>query len=344
MAYRYLGNKSRIADWIASEVSVRLPTNAVIADPMCGTATMSVAFANLGMSVISSDELKFPTLHAKARILGADNCDFSQVAASYEDALNKLNRALPIRGLFWREYSEAGCPINGSKPRRYFTGENGAKIDAMRSIIKEWRRDGLCEHAADLLLHDVVLAVNDVANITGTYGYFRSSWNKASLKPIYLTPTSSELTLECQGQHKVLHGKVEDVAPILKADGCYLDPPYTKRQYAGNYHILETIAQEDEPTPQGQGGLREWSSNASDYCYKRHAVKAFNECLKSLHVPWVFISYSEDGQVPPDQLRELLSSYGKVECLSIPIERFRSNKATSQKNVQEHLYTLEKNV
>ena len=44
MAYRYLGNKARIADWIAEAVRATLPAGATIADPMCGTATMSVAF------------------------------------------------------------------------------------------------------------------------------------------------------------------------------------------------------------------------------------------------------------------------------------------------------------
>ena len=69
MAYRYLGNKTRIADWIASVVSNILPQNSSIADPMCGTAAMSEAFARRGLSVIASDELKFPVLHAKARLL-----------------------------------------------------------------------------------------------------------------------------------------------------------------------------------------------------------------------------------------------------------------------------------
>ncbi len=28
---------------------------------------------------------------------------------------------------------------------------------------------------------------------------------------------------------------------------CYVDPPYMKRQYAANYHLLETIAKGDNP-------------------------------------------------------------------------------------------------
>ena len=34
---------------------------------------------------------------------------------------------------------------------------------------------------------------------------------------------------------------------VSPGDTVYLDPPYTKRQYASYYHIPETIAYHDEP-------------------------------------------------------------------------------------------------
>ena len=100
----------------------------------------------------------------------------------------------------------------------------------------------------------------------------------------------------------MLQGPVEELAPTLKTDAVYLDPPYTKRQYAGNYHVLETLACEDEPVAAGDGGLRPWTDQASDFCYRRSAGQAFRETLKRLDVPHVFISYSEDGQVGEDEL------------------------------------------
>ena len=41
-------------------------------------------------------------------------------------------------------------------------------------------------------------------------------------------------------------------------DTVYLDPPYTKRQYAAYYHVLETLAYGDEPEVSGVTGLRPW--------------------------------------------------------------------------------------
>lgn len=342
MAYRYLGNKARIADWIASVVSKHLPKNAKIADPMCGTATMSEAFANKGMEVVASDELRFPVLHAKARLLHNRRYNFSRIAASYEDAIEKLNNIKPVKGLFWNEYSDEGSPENGANPRKYFTGSNAARIDAIRAKIKEWRKDGLSESACDLLLHDLILAVNNVANIAGTYGYYRSTWSKQSLRTLNLKPSEP---IRYDARHSILQGKVENIAAKLEVDGCYLDPPYTKRQYGGNYHILETIAQEDEPIPVGDGGLRDWYPQSSDYCYKRNVRGAFHKTMEQLKSRWVFVSYSEDGHVPPEELLDLLSEYGDVERLEIPIERYRSNnrgKCGKSGHIHEHLYIVEK--
>ncbi len=340
MAYRYLGNKARISEWIADVVAKTLPNNAKIADPMCGTATMSEAFAQRGMIVVASDELRFPVLHAKARLLHNRRFNFTMVALSYEDAIKKLNGLSPVKGFFWNEYSDEGSPSNGVKPRKYFTGSNAAHIDAIRATIAQWRIASLSDAASDLLLHDLILAVNDVANIAGTYGYYRSSWNRSSLKPLELRPSEP---VRYQVQHSILQGKVEKIAPKLKVDGCYLDPPYTKRQYGGNYHILETIAQEDEPVPAGEGGLRDWYPQSSAYCYKRHVRGAFHETIKQLQSRWIFVSYSEDGHIPPEEFLELLGNYGRVERFDNPIERFRSNSNGGKHGaVHEHLYVLEK--
>ncbi len=134
-------------------------------------------------------------------------------------------------------------------------------------------------------------------------------------------------------------GKVEETIGGLEADVVYLDPPYTKRQYAGNYHILETLATGDEPEPVGMGGLRDWYDQYSSFCSKRSVRAAFETVLEQVRAPWVLLSYSEDGLVPAAEMRELLSRFGEVERDDIALPRFRSNGGRSE-HVTEHLYTL----
>lgn len=342
MGFRYLGNKKRLADWIVAVASEYMSAGAVVADPMCGTATVSRAFADAGFRVIASDELRFPVVHAKARLLPGNRCNFSMAGGSLESAIAELNALSGMQGFFWQEYSADGTPRNGAKPRAYLTGSNAAKVDAMRAHIRRWQAAGMDQEAADLLLHQLILAVNSVANIAGTYGYYRSSWSAASLAPIVLQlpvdPPMFETT------HQVRQGRVEDIAPQLDATLCYLDPPYTKRQYGGNYHLLETIARQDEPEPVGEGGLRDWYPQSSDFCSKRRVRAAVAETVGRLQAPLVAISYSEDALVPPDEMWDLLSDFGRLRREEVALPRFRSNDGKSNKGgeVMEHLYILER--
>ncbi|PCK30589.1 DNA adenine methylase [Pseudoalteromonas piscicida] len=343
MSYRYLGNKSRIADWIVEIVSKNLKPGDVIADLMCGTATMSERFATSGYKVIAGDQLLFPVLHAKARLSCLDDDVFDKPSnnelGSYVNSIRILNDLKPVQGFFWKEYSDAGVPENGAKPRKYFTSGNAMKIDAIREQLRNWRSQGVDQDICDLLLHDLILASNKVANIAGTFGYYKANYCKSSLADITLQPSSSN---QYDVEHEVIHGPVEETSKIVKADAVYLDPPYTKRQYAGNYHIPETLAQEDEPVPQGEGGLRDWQKQASDFCYKRNVKKAFYDVISNIAAPNVFISYSEDGQIQHDDLIDILGDFGKVSVESMPLERYRSNSKVKSGMVEERLYILEK--
>lgn len=342
MSYRYLGNKTRIADWIVGLVAAKVPPGSVVADPMCGTAAMSAAFAKAGYVVVAGDELRFPVLHAQARLFQGVRDTFEPFGFTYAQAVEHLNNLPPASdGLFTREYSDRGSPANGARPRAYFTGQNAGRIDAIRAAIRSWRRQGLNGLAADLLLHDVILAANRVANIAGTYGYYRSSWSAASLAPLVVAPSRAE---QVGAGHRVIQGKADETVGHIQAEAVYLDPPYTKRQYGGNYHILETLALEDDPEPVGDGGLRAWQSQASDFCYRRRARRAFEAILDKCKCSWVFVSYSEDAHLSGNEMLDLLRSYGNVERYEQPLDRYRSNARVARDGaVREHLYSLELN-
>lgn len=339
MSYRYLGNKTRLADWIVDTISGVLPSGSTISDPMCGTAAVSVALAKAGYDVVAADALAFPVIHAKARLLVKEAPSF-KAFGGYEAALEWMANVEPVEGYFFREFGAAGFPANGRPPRLYFSAENAAHIDGIRDGIRQiglgGRLDDL-EHS--VLVHHLILAANRVANISGTYGYFRSSLSRSSLRPLAFEPMVFEVK---HGQHVVLRGAVEDLAPSLDTDAVYLDPPYTKRQYAGNYHIPETLALGDEPVAVGDGGLRPWRDQASDFCYRQSAGQAFRTTLERLGSEHVFISYSEDGQVKEEDLLEILGSFGTVTVHEQQYIRYRSNNRGKRGTVLERLYHLER--
>lgn len=337
MSYRYLGNKTKLADWIVYEVSKTVPRGARIADPMCGTASVSMAFAEAGFAVTASDALTFPVIHARTRLLAKEAPEFKALDG-YEGALRWMRNVEPEHGYFYREFGSLGEPENGRASRLYFTADNAGHIDALRSGIKTMRLEGVVDELEhSVLLQHLLLSTNKVANISGTYGYFRKSLSKAALRPMVFEPIDFVNT---PGAHCVLQGTVEELAPTLKTDVVYLDPPYTKRQYAGNYHILETIAQEDEPVAAGDGGLRPWMDQASDFCYRRSAGNAFHKVLSTLNAEQIFVSYSEDGQVAQDELIEIFQSFGEVAIQEQPHIRYRSNRKVKEGSVLERLYHI----
>lgn len=338
MSYRYLGNKTRLTDWIVGEIARVLPAGSSIADPMCGTASVSMALARRGYSVVAADALTFPVVHARARLLAERRPSF-RALGGYDQALEWLSSAPRLEGYFFREFGEAGRPDNGRAPRLYFSATNAAHIDGIRGGISELASVGaLTEVEHSVLLHHLILATNKVASISGTYGYFRRVIAGPALRPLSFEPLEFERT---PGNHTVIQGPVEDLASTFNTDAVYLDPPYTKRQYAGNYHVLETLAREDEPLAVGDGGLRPWTDQASDFCYRRSAGQAFRETLKQLDVSHVFISYSEDGQVHEDELMSILSDFGKVTLHEQPHARYRSNGRVKDGSVLERLYHVE---
>jgi adenine-specific DNA-methyltransferase len=260
----------------------------------------------------------------------------------YGRAIEALN-SLPTRqGFVWREYSPASIRNGADAERRYFTEENAAKLDAARTTIEEWAVEGLVGDDEKLLLiADVLLAANGVANIAGTYGCFMRKWLDGALKPIVFRPRPLR---QKSAPFEVYNVEVIDV-PIGENDVAYFDPPYTKRQYAAYYHILETIAHGDEPVVDGITGLRPWQDKASDFCYKTRALAAITSLLQRTPARRIYLSYSSEGHVHRSELEHALGALGVVTFHEIAdIGRYRPNQAATEtaSHVSEFLVQVEK--
>ena len=138
----------------------------------------------------------------------------------------------------------------------------------------------------------------------------------------------------CVGDANAVATKPEDVV--------YLDPPYTKRQYAAYYHILETLVAGDEPAVEGITGLRPWKDRASEYCYKRRALPAMLKLVRSLSARRILISYSNDGHIAISEMRAALNTIGEVEvhCLG-EIRRYTPNDESRANGEQVREVVLE---
>lgn len=327
MTFRYIGSKARLTAPLACAIESFDDGTGRFVDAFSGTGAVAELAASLGWPVWANDALESAIVMTSARLTSA--CEVSMARlGGYANAVERLNNLKPSEGPMWRMYSPASVRFDSDRiERRYFTERNAAMIDAVRAQIADWATGGLLTSREEqLLIADLISATNRIANIAGTYGCFLSKWQNSAHKPLRLEPR------ELKGEVTDLVTTVADVGELRPASGdlVYLDPPYTKRQYASYYHILETIAVGDQPEVQGVSGLRPWKDKASAFCYKTRALDALVSLVERIASQRVLISYSCEGHVDLDELCEALGRSGRVERTPVHgVGRYRPNRTAS---------------
>ena len=339
MGYRYIGSKARIADEIIDYLGMPIAEGSCFIDAFSGTGIVASKAADIGWNVRINDMMMNAAIVSEAHLLSESDVPFSKLGC-YIDALEQL-RTVEKEGFIWREYSPASANQVGVE-RKYFSEENARKIDGAVDLIHKWRRTGtISEKEFSLLLATLIFAVNDIANIAGTYGCFLSKWTPQAKNVLNILP------LELRRDKVNYIVSTLDVFRIesKESDVVYLDPPYTKRQYASYYHILETIAKGDEPLVEGVAGLRPWKDNASVFCYKARALKALVQLVISQKANRVIVSYSNDGHIKLEELKVELEKSGFVKIIEMgSIGRYRPNQiaSTNGSDVKEYLIDYRK--
>lgn len=339
MSFRYIGSKSRLIDQITSFIGPQ-QGDAFFVDAFCGTGVVAEAAAELGWNVRINDHLHSAVISAGARLTSSKQAAFKKLGG-YEKAIAKLNGVRPMEGFITRAYSPASLYDCGIE-RRYFTVENASRIDGIRAQIGQWvASDAINEAEERLLIADLFGALNRVANIAGTFGCFLSKWTAQSHDELVMR------TRALKAKSVAVEASVGDVFDVVNRpeDLVYLDPPYTKRQYASYYHILETVALADVPVVEGVAGLRPWRSLASDFCYKTRALKTLVRLVQGLHSEKVLLSYSSEGHISMLDLHIELSKLGHSTMHPLgTIGRYRPNRVASStaSDVKEYLVVVEK--
>ena len=344
MPIEYLGNKSRLLEFILRPIAASGVTS--VGDLFCGTASVSKALRQRGFRVVANDHMELCATLAEAALLAPDEPRFvglddvrpvRRAESPYEATLRSLNETAPSPGFFHDTYSPASA--SSGTERRYLTESNAAKVDAVRAKIEDWAP--LLDRAERaVLLRDLVVAVTRVSNTAGTYGCYLKRWKKRALEPLAMEAPRAAAEGRTVG-HEVYRGEAAAVLPALTTDAIYLDPPYTKRQYAAYYHLLETLVRGDTPSVQGSTGLPHWRDRRSAFCYRREAPQALRDLVNAADVQHLFLSYSDGGHIPHECVSEILRSRGSVRWWESSSPRYRSSALEHTSSVvTERIYHL----
>jgi adenine-specific DNA-methyltransferase len=351
---RYIGNKENLLDKIYQVMQSKNIQGNSFFDFFAGTTSVSRFFKKLDYQVFSSDLMYFSYVLQKAYISNNQVLNFEKVlnkinfqsttlfASPLDIVVEYLNQIEPVEGFISQNYTPSGTS-ELEIPRMYYSEENGKIIDAIRQKIELWKTENLInENEYFILLACLIETVPFYANISGVYAAFQKKWDPRAVKKMILRPI--EFVINNKENFTYNQNSIE-LLDHVEADVFYLDPPYNQRQYAPNYHLLETIAKYDNPIIKGVGGLRDYQNQKSKFCNATSAIQELSKVAKEGKFKTLILSYNTEGIMKQENIISSLEKFGKVELVEFEYLRFKSNsngESSTKKFIQEQLYILNK--
>ena len=333
---RFLGNKESITSEISDMLEKKglLDKELTLFDAFCGTGSVPDALKG-SFNIIVNDILSWCVTYTRGRICARD-CKFEKLGFDPFDYLNTHNDT--IEGFFFKNYSPGGSE------RMYFSYLNAGRIDYFRAKIEEWKNGNLLsddEYA--YLLSCLIESVSDISNTAGVYGAFLKDWDPRAHKTIDFSKVDSKDVTH--GRLLFLNEKIENIIQDIECDVLYLDPPYTQNQYGTQYHILETLVLNDNPSISSITGSRSTAPMRSDWSkeYKAHIL--FDRVVAKTKAKYILFSYNNDGFISKEFIEASLKRYGKPEtyvCKKISYKKYRNFKTKCNKDHFEYLFFVEK--
>ena len=352
---RYIGNKESIIEKIFEILQNNGVGGKSFFDFFSGTANVGKFFKSKGYQVCSSDILYLSYCLQKAYIENNTEPSFEKLfsvlpkinsgnlfSSPLENVVEYLNSLDGVEGFIYKNYTPEGSK-DLEKPRMYFIAENGKKIDAIRLKIEIWKSENLLtESEYFILLSCLIETIGFYSNIAGVYAAFHKTWDARALKPFTLRTIQF---FDNQKKNIVYNADSMELLDKINVDILYLDPPYNERQYAPNYHVLETIAKYDEPKINGVTGMRDYENQKSRFCNASTALEDLNKIAKFATCKFLVMSYNSEGIMPSEKIIATLEKYGVVKLEQFEYARFKSNNnglSKTKKTVFEQLYILKK--
>ena len=337
---KYLGSKRHLAVAICDRICAH-GAPASFLDGFCGTGAVAIEMARRGCGPITCVD----NLLSNTAVLRAY---FSAVVGGAADAvgagLERLDRSPPRGGYVTRAYGG-----------RYFTDDNARRIDGIREALDraEWQRSAKPMHHDEIgsaLLAALLLAADRVANCIGQYDAYLKHLGSSTHSngrhlvdsrvygPLRLVPLAT-----APADVKVFTTDIGDALRGVggRAEVAYFDPPYNSRQYSDNYHVLEAIARWDGAPVYGKTRKARRPTLRSAFSRRSQVVAALSELVSRCRAKRIYLSYSSEGLVPPDELWALLRERGAVARWAFDHPVFGHGAGVARKRrVTEYLYEL----
>ena len=352
----YIGNKRRLLPFLYkgfSKIRDRIgKKKLVVLDGFVGsgaTARLLKAFAN---EIHVNDLEDYSETVNRAYLTNRSEIKIEELER-YIDWLNKnkLKTKLKKPGFIERNYAPKNDKYVQNGERVFYTNTNARIIDNIRKLIDEipvpYRRFCLASLLVKASVHNNTSGVFKGFHKRNGVGHFGGQGENALtriMQEISLdTPIFSDFECPVFVHKRDINELVKDNRlPIF--DLVYYDPPYNQHPYGSNYFMLNIInAGKEREIQNGISGIaKEW--NRSAYNKKRLAEEAMDNLLANTQARFIAISYNDEGIIPIDSFKRILSEHGKWELLEQDYNTYRGSRNLRDRDikVKELLWILEK--
>ncbi len=355
----YIGNKRKLLPLIEQAIRKTGVGRGVFFDVFAGSGVVSRLAKTLGYRVISNDwePYSYTINHAYVK---QNRAPAFRKLGGMRKAFDILNSLKSVKGYIATYY----CPeddenADPDRERMFYTQENGRRIDAIRERIREWEENRtINENERRVLLASLIFQCAYCSNTSGVFKAYHRGWGGSTNTALYRI--RSKLAIEPpiffdnRQRNEVYQQDANELAPGIKCDIAYIDPPYNQHQYGSNYHLLNTIDLWDKPgidreilidgkTVDKSAIRRDWrTKRRSLYCYRDTATRAFHDLIRKLRARYILVSYSTDGLISLDALLDMFAEKGHLDIATRRYKRYRvSSQRYSGMDVSDRGYNTE---
>lgn len=321
---RYIGNKTKLTDWIMNIILNETKNIHSFADIFAGTASVSKAAARYFPKIIINDLLFSNHIIYKAFFMN-DFWNYEKLE-KISNFYNSLNLEKLEENYFSENFGD-----------KFFDKQNAKLIGFIREDIEK-KSYNLTEKEYAILLTSLIYSMDKIANTVGHFdAYIKKPIKYKPLNFCLINPFPIE-NLE------IFRQDANTLARKIKTDLVYIDPPYNSRQYSRFYHIYENLVKWEKPELFGVA-LKPEPENMSGYCTTK-AKDNFGDLIENLDTKYIAVSYnntynsksnSSENKIKLEEIETILNQKGDTKIFECSHKFFNTGK-TDFSNHKELLF------
>ena len=352
----YIGNKRRLLPFLYkgfSKIRDRIgKKKLVVLDGFAGSGAPARLLKAFASEIHVNDLEDYSETINRAYLANKSEIDIEELEQHIDWLnINKLKTKSHKLGFIEKNYAPKDDNNVQEGERVFYTNTNARIIDNVRKLIDE-----IPELYRHFCLASLLVKASVHTNTSGVFkgfhkrngnGHFGGNGENALSRikrEIALdVPIFSDFECPIFIYKKDINELVRDShLPVF--DLVYYDPPYNQHPYGSNYFMLNIIngGKECEIQDGVSGIAKEW--NRSAYNKRNAAEEAMDKLLADTRARFIAISYNDEGIIPIENFKEILSRHGKWELMEQVYNTYRGSRNLRDRNikVKELLWILEK--